>query len=189
VKIEIEAKLKVSSLEEIASRLKQLGARFLCRSVQKDTYFDDDQQTLLNSDKGLRLRRERNEAGEKIILTYKGPREEKLFKSRKEIELELDSFENMTELLAALGYQRKLVFEKKRDLWHLNDCQVCLDELPLLGCFVEIEALSEQKITETIEKLNLTKFSHIKRSYAIMIREKLNEINPEKTEAMFEHLG
>ena len=46
---------------------------------------------------------------------------------------------------------------------------VCLDELPLLGCFVEIEGPGEEKIAAAAEKLKLAQSEHINDSYALMV--------------------
>lgn len=183
--IEIETKLKVESLDEITARLVELGGRLQDRVCEVDSYFDDAGGSLIKSDRGLRLRQRISEANEKIILTYKGPREEARFKSRQEIETELSDSTAMVELLAALGYKKILVFEKKRCLWRMDDCAVCLDELPLLGNFVEIEGPDEEKIAEVAKKLKLSHLPHINESYAILMRDKLTESGSEKSEAFF----
>jgi adenylate cyclase class IV len=67
----------------------------------------------------------------------------------------------------------------------MSECVVCLDELPLLGSFVEIEALGEEPITESLRKLQLADLGHINESYAHLIRAKLAEIGSDKPEAFF----
>ncbi len=185
VNIEIETKVKVESLDEIAVRLDALGAKLLYELSQTDTYFDDAAQTLFASDCGLRLRKQATGQGQKVILTYKGPRQKSHFKSRTEIEIEVSDFEVAAQLLAALGFKKSLVFEKKRRLWQMSDCVVCLDELPLLGSFVEIEAPGEEPIAEALLKLQLADMGHINESYAHLIRAKLDEIGSDKREAFF----
>jgi adenylate cyclase class 2 len=183
--VEIETKIKVESLDEIAVRLDALGAKLLYEVSQADTYFDDAAETLFASDCGLRLRKQVDGKNQKIILTYKGPRQKSHFKSRTEIEIEVSDFEVVAELLAALGFKKTLVFEKRRRVWQMSECVVCLDELPLLGSFVEIEALGEEPITESLRKLQLADLGHINESYAHLIRAKLDEIGSDKPEAFF----
>ena len=183
--IEIEAKIKVESLAEIAVRLESLGAKLGHDLSQADTYFDDAAQTLLSSDCGLRLRKQLAGEAQKLLLTYKGPRQKGAFKSRPEIEIEVSDFEPAIELLNALGYKKALVFEKRRQVWRLPDCVVCLDELPLLGSFVEIEAFSEQAVSDTLGKLQLADMGHINESYAHLMRTQLSEIGSDKQEAFF----
>jgi adenylate cyclase class 2 len=185
VNIEIETKIKVESLDEIAARLNGLGAK-LCHEVsQVDTYFDDAAETLFASDCGLRLRKQTTGQDQKIILTYKGPRQKSRFKSRTEIEIEVSDFEVAAELLNALDFKKSLVFEKRRRVWQMSDCVVCLDELPLLGSFIEIEAPGEEPIAEALRKLQLADLGHINESYAHLIRAKLAEIGSDKREAFF----
>lgn len=183
--LEIETKVKVESLEEIAVRLTDLGGQMECELLQVDTYFDDTSETLLASDCGLRLRRQKAGAGENLFLTYKGPRQKTRFKSRQEIEIEVSDFAPAVELLTALGYEKALVFEKRRQVWQLPDCTVCLDELPLLGSFVEIEAPGEEHITESLRKLQLADLGHINESYAHLMRSRLNELSPGQMEVFF----
>jgi len=48
--IEIEAKLKVDSLQEVEDKLLQLDAEFVAEQFQADTHFDDGSATLKNTD-------------------------------------------------------------------------------------------------------------------------------------------
>ena len=169
---EIEAKLKVDSLEEIAEKLVELGAEFLAEQVQTDYYFDDADSTLKNSDQALRVRRQVTEKTEKVLLTYKGSKSKDNFKKRQEIEIEIKDAESAEKLLLALGYEKALVVEKKRRVWQLGGCVVALDELPLLGNFVEIEGPDDKKISEVQKNLGLANLPHIVESYADLVAKK-----------------
>jgi adenylate cyclase class 2 len=174
---EIEAKLKVNSLQEVESRLRQLGAEFLAEQVQTDYHFDDANGTLAKTDRCLRLRRQRSGENEQFFLTFKGPKEKSNFKKRQEIEIEIKDADSMQKLLTALGYEAALSVEKKRQLWKFGGCEVALDELPLLGNFVEIEGPGDEEITNTQESLGLADLSHIAKSYACLMKEKLCQRN------------
>jgi hypothetical protein len=50
------------------------------------------------------------------------------------------------QLLERLGLARMLSFEKRRESWR-SRCKVELDELPYLGCFVEVEGPAEQPVS------------------------------------------
>ena len=171
--IEIEAKLKVESLEEVKHRLVELGAEFLEEQLQEDYYFDDENKALAKGDKCLRLRRESVTGKERFFLTYKGAKEKDQFKKRREINIEIQDPDSMEMLLAALNYRRVLIVEKKRKTWQYRDCIVALDELPLLGNFVEIEGPSDEKICEVQKNLAIAHLPHIPRSYASLMEEKL----------------
>ena len=163
---EIEAKLKVDSLPEIERKLAELGAEFLAEQLQTDYHFDDANTTLTKTDRCLRLRKQMVGKGESFFLTYKGAKERSNLKKRQEIELEIKDADSVRKLLSALGYEQSLVVEKKRRLWQLGDCEVALDQLPLLGDFVEIEGPDEEKIATVQKSLGLTDLAHIAESYA-----------------------
>ena len=169
---EIEAKLKVDSLPEIEHKLAELGAEFMAEQLQTDYYFDDANTTLTKTDRCLRLRKQMVGKSESLFLTYKGAKEKSNFKRRQEIEFEIKDADSVRKLLSALGYKHVLTIEKKRRLWQLGDCEVALDQLPLLGDFVEIEGPDEEKIAAAQEKLGLSDLSHIAESYASLVAKK-----------------
>jgi len=183
---EIEAKLKVDSLQEIKRKLAELGAEFLEEQLQTDYYFDDANAALTKGDKCLRLRRQMVGRSEKFFLTYKGAKEKNEFKKRREIEIEVGDADSAQKLLSALGYEKVLVFEKKRRIWRLGDCVVALDELPLLGAFVEIEGPDDKTIADAQRNLGLANLSHIQESYAFLMDEKLRQLGKEEREVFFE---
>lgn len=180
--IEIEAKLKVDSLELVAAKLAELGAEFKQEQLQTDCHFDDANKTLQKTDRCLRLRRQLVDKSERFFLTYKSAKEKSSFKKRQEIEIEIRDGVSVGNLLLALGYEKVLVIEKRRQLWHLDDCVVALDQLPLIGSFVEIEGPDEQKIADVQKSLGLSHLPHIRKSYAALIRDKLHELGKEERE-------
>jgi adenylate cyclase class 2 len=182
--IEIEAKLKVDSLQDVESRLADLGARFKAQKVQKDVYFDNPDGTLAGSDRCLRLRHELSQCSERVFLTYKGAKLKDNFKKRQEVELEITDADSAKQLLSALGYQPVLLVEKKRQMWQLGNCIVALDELPLLGTFVEIEGPDDQEIAALQDSLGLGQLTHIAQSYACLACDKLRELGCEKRELL-----
>lgn len=181
---EIEAKLKVDSLQEVERKLGEVGAEFVAEQLQTDTYFDDAGAVLKGSDRALRLRRQR--VGQKVntYLTYKGAKEKNDFKKRQEIEIEVGDGELVEKLFSELGYEKALVFEKRRQVWHLKDCVVCLDELPLLGGFVEIEGPDGESIADVQKNLGVSDLTHIVESYACLMEEKLRQLGKEQRQVL-----
>lgn len=182
---EIEAKLKIDSLDQVRNRLTELGAEFSGLQSQTDYYFDDGAATLARSDRCVRLRRQRIDNSDTFYLTYKGPKEKDQFKKRQEIEIRVGEPELVEKLLSELGYERTLVLEKRRHVWRLRDCIVALDELPLLGSFVEIEGSDDQRITDVQTDLGLASLAHIGESYAVLVREKLDQLGHKGKEVLF----
>ncbi|MHC4643148.1 MAG: class IV adenylate cyclase [Planctomycetota bacterium] len=177
---EIEAKLKVESLQEVERKLAEVGAEFIEEQLQADTYFDDVDGSLRGGDRALRLRRQKAGQKEKTFVTYKGPKQKDDFKKRQEIEIEIADGDSAEELFSALGYVKALVFEKKRRIWHLRNCVACLDELPLLGNFVEIEGPDGESIAEVQKNLGLSDLPHIVDSYACLMQKKLRELGKDQ---------
>jgi adenylate cyclase class 2 len=186
--IEIEAKLKlarrscgglarrsggVGSHRQVSERLKKVGAEFVSEQIQKDFYFDDENETLTGADKCLRLRRQQTGNDEKIFLTYKGAREKARYKRRQEVDIEVNDADVVEKLLCGIGFNKALAVEKKRSVWRLGGCEIGLDSVALLGDFVEIEGPSEEKIADVQKKLGLSDLPHIAESYAALVREKV----------------
>jgi adenylate cyclase class 2 len=171
--LEIEAKLKLSRPAALRRRLRQAGAVLQGRLIELDTFFDTPKRTLLAADSGLRLRQQRAQpAGrQRCILAFKGPRRAGMLKSRLEIEMPVGDADAAAALLAALGYRAMLGFEKRREVWRLEGCAVSIDELPLLGRFVEIEGPDEPTITSVQRQLGLARARHIHQSYVAMLAE------------------
>ena len=185
MRTEIEAKLKVGSLQEIIARLAELGAEFLEEQLQTDYYFDDANTTLTKADRCLRLRQQLVGQNERIFLTYKGAKEKDNFKKRQEIEIEIKDADSTEKLLSVLGYEKVLVFEKKRRVWRLGGCEVALDELPLLGSFMEIEGPDSEKIADAQRNLGLENLPHIEESYALLMEKKLHQLGKEQKEVFY----
>jgi adenylate cyclase class 2 len=180
--VEIEAKLKVDSLQEIVEKLNGLGVEFLEEQLQIDSYFDDADGTFKKNDRCLRLRRQIANDGERFFLTFKGAKEKSEFKKRQEVEIEIEDGDSAEKLLLLLGYNKALVFEKKRRIWRFGECEVALDELPLLGSFVEIEGRSSEKIADVQKSLGLSNLPVILESYASLMEKKLRQLGKKEKE-------
>ncbi|HOL32006.1 MAG TPA: class IV adenylate cyclase, partial [Anaerohalosphaeraceae bacterium] len=165
---EIEAKIKVEALEPTAQRLTELGARFSAVQHQHDVYFHDADGLLKKRGCGLRLREETVNGKSVFILTFKGPRQDSPFKSRPEFQTQVSDSAEMIKILEGLGYQPVLTVEKKRSLWQMDGCDICLDEVEMLGPFVEIEGPNEESIRRILNKLGLQNKLHLSQSYSSM---------------------
>jgi len=118
----------------------------------------------------LRVRKRNNDAQYQI--TYKGARQKTPSGVKIRREIEFTASEEFIELLAILGFQKLVDVEKyRRTAPHeieFNEgkvtFQITLDDVIGLGKFVEIEAITEQNVSDKIaksidllsEKLHLT---------------------------------
>ena len=174
---EIEAKIKVSSLEPIEEKLKELNADFVRSVQQTDAYLTDADGRLRKNDCALRIRRQVIDNESSALMTFKGPRADGKFKNRTEYETGIADAETGEKIFESLGYHKAIVIEKKLILDGLGGTQVFMDELPRLGCFVEVEGPSEDIISGALKKLNLHNEPHITESYASMMSRELNRNN------------
>ncbi|MGC4031704.1 MAG: class IV adenylate cyclase [Tepidisphaeraceae bacterium] len=182
--VEIEAKMKVESLDNTVAKLKTAGGEPVGDFAEVNVFFDTEDRSLLAADQGLRLRVATNVAtkAEKYILTFKGPRLHGKLKSREERELDVGNAKDAERFLAALGYQKVLSFEKKRTKWKLAGCSIELDTLPHLGTYVEIEGPSEADVLKVRDTLALNNAPIIKSSYIAMLMAYLQEAGrPDRT--------
>lgn len=175
--LEIEAKMKVDDHAPVRERLHECGAEHLGEFLETNTFFDTEDRSLLAADEGLRLRRKLDLATnrESFILTFKGPRMQGPLKSREEIELTVGSGRDAMDLLQSLGFARVLTFEKRRQSWTLDECQIELDEVPHLGLYVEIEGPRDDAVLKVRDKLGLSSRPIIKASYIAMLLTHLQE--------------
>lgn len=159
---EIEMKFPVPGLAAVRRALRRAGAEYLGTVLHSDSYFDTPTRTLLNGDVGLRIRRERPlrsvgpRGDRRPLVTFKGPaRSGTPAKVRREIQTRLDDGGAFEEILEAVGLVRTVLVEKRRASYRLGRCRVELDELPLIGCFVEIEGAGAQAIKRIARRLDL----------------------------------
>ncbi len=152
--VEIEKKYRLTFEQRagLEERLRQAGAHLQSEEFEENTLYAGNN---LDTDTCvLRLRRI-NDGGGKAVFTYK----ESLsaasgIKHQREDETTVGDADALALILDALGYQPALVYEKRRQTWHLNNTEVLLDELPF-GFFMEIEA-DEKSISEAESWLALS---------------------------------
>jgi len=149
--LELEAKFAVPSLDPLRRTLRSMGAEPLGRRFERNAVFDTPAREMLARGELLRLRQT-----DKAKLTFKRPSGRPApagVKAMDEVETVVADFEAMRRVLAGLGYQEALWYEKFREQWRLPHAVVCLDDLPF-GCFVEIEGEPEA-IAEVAGRLGL----------------------------------
>ena len=167
--LEIEAKIKVENHDAVAQRLSELGACFIAEQTQCDAYFLDAESKLARRGCGLRLRTQTADAKTVAILTFKGPRKPGPYKTRPEYETPVADSKAMLRILEGLGFRNGLTVAKTRSLWELDGCMVCLDTVPPLGCFVEVEGPNDDAIKTVLTRLALADLPHITEGYAAMM--------------------
>lgn len=147
MKNEIEAKFVNINIEDIRSRLTELGAILIqpMRDMQRVII---DTPELKKKDAFVRIRNE----GDKTTITYKQ------FNSLsidgvKEVEITVDDFDTAVTLFKEAGLAYGSLQESRRETWKLDEVEIVIDEWPWLNPYIEIEAPSEDLVILTSEKL------------------------------------
>jgi len=185
--VEIEAKMAVADFAPVRAQLTERGGRLIGRYFEINSFFDRPEHALLKADKGLRIRIKRNldTQQEQYIITFKGPKQRGPLKSREELELNVGNATDAQKLLEGLGYQKVLLFEKRRESYDFEGCEIELDELPLLGTFVEVEGPDEKSVLRARELLGLGDRDMIRTGYASMVAPLLDKHGDQCRELRF----
>jgi adenylate cyclase class 2 len=194
---EVEIKVQISNPVKIKEKFKENQGVYEFSLIHEDTYYNMPKglRDFKKTDEALRLRKsikfnKRNPRKKQEIeyyFTYKGKKLDNLTKTRKELDIRIDSLEKMKELLTHLEFQEVLTVEKNRDLYKVNfkkyKIDALIDYLPILKLFfLEVEVLSgtEEGIEEArnilfefLSLIGISKEQSIKKSYLELISEKL----------------
>ncbi|MHA1775862.1 MAG: hypothetical protein DRO88_10260 [Promethearchaeia archaeon] len=196
--LEVEVKIKIRGEDEVRRKLKELGAKPSVHLHHIDKYFDSlhPNRSFALSDEALRLRiseefpiAQRNaemgstpqnhyaniasEAIKRIDLTYKGPKESGVVKSRKEIICNLDNSEAMEKILTSIGFFLRCIIDKHRDVFKIQysssievPIEVLVDHVEgLSGAYLEAEIM----VPSTMEEIDKT-------NNAVMDKDRATEI-------------
>ncbi len=169
--VELECKVRVDDHDSVRQALKAAGATYVGRVLETNRLFDRNDGSLSSSGRGLRVRSTVPLDGEApgTTLTYKGPRQSSTFKQREEIEVHVDDATSMADILRALGFVERFRFQKRRESWRMESCLVELDELPVLGRFIEVEGPDEATIRTVLHQLGVERAQPIQESYVSML--------------------
>lgn len=149
--LEIEVKFRIGETEPYEERLTKLGAKLIESGLERNIKFRGN-----GIEKRKELLRLRTYGGKCLITHKRKPKKApKHLKVREETEILVDSCENAMKILEYLGYEKSWIYEKKRQVWVLDGVEVLIDELPLIGNFIEIEG-SEEEIISTAKKLGFS---------------------------------
>ena len=192
---EVEIKVRIQDLEEVRDIIRINGGSYKISLLHEDTYFNmpKELRDFKNTDEAIRLRKseefDKNDDAillkSKCYLTYKGKKLDFNTKSRQEIEVKVDNFDNMKDILNVLGFQEVLSIQKERELFELlyqdEKIEILLDFIPLLNqYFMELEMVVSlpQEIDqargilfELLERFNVNKNDSIRKSYLELIVE------------------
>ena len=93
-------------------QLKNLGFKFIKKKFQEDIYFNGIDRDFRETDEALRIR---DEDGN-FFVTYKGPKIDKISKTREEIEVRIEDKEKMRQIFKRLGFKEVKPIKKIREI-------------------------------------------------------------------------
>ncbi|HEX2023006.1 MAG TPA: class IV adenylate cyclase [Candidatus Thermoplasmatota archaeon] len=103
----------------------------------EDVYFRHPSRDFARTDEALRLSRR----ADRVEIAYKGPKIDGTTKTRTEILLRVHDERDARALLESLGFSEVAVVRKRRQIHLTGGFEVCFDEVPTLGAFVEVERI------------------------------------------------
>ncbi|MEX2270665.1 MAG: class IV adenylate cyclase [Vicinamibacterales bacterium] len=158
--IEREIKLAMPSVEAARAALVAAGAEpHGARRLQDDLLYDTDDHVLFAQRAALRLRRD----GDRALLTFKGPVEPGLLKTREEIETLVDDHDATALLLARLRFRPWFRYQKYREEFRFAGVVAAVDDTPA-GVFIELEG-DEEGILNLAARLERAPSAFILDSY------------------------
>jgi adenylate cyclase, class 2 len=173
--IEVEVKVRADH-EQIRPILKKIGAVKIKTEVQSDTYFAAPHRDFAKTDEALRIR----SLDDHSVLTYKGPKLDKVSKTREEFEIPIEEA-TFTKILHALGFTEAGTVRKSREVFEAGEITISFDSVESLGEFLEVEIMAEseeeletarQKLFELLKQFGFGEKNSIRVSYLEMVLEK-----------------
>jgi adenylate cyclase class 2 len=163
--LEQEVKLAFADVETARLAVTTAGGRLVVsRRLLDDRFFDTHDQRLRRDSQALRVRQDRDLA----TLTWKGPPQPGVVKTREEIEAGCNDARHLVALLGALGYVPCFRSQKFREEYALGAALVTVDETPF-AVFVEVEATPEV-IGDVVVRLGRSAADYERASYVTLWR-------------------
>jgi len=149
--LEIELKVRISSLDPVRQRLLDRKARFCGRVHEHDVYYNAPHRDFGVTDEAVRIRYTDNHA----VVTYKGAKiAANSLKAREELSLAVESGETFEKILNRLGFSKTAEVNKWRENFRLGGASISLDSVDELGTFAEIEVIAETDTTDASARIN-----------------------------------
>ena len=159
--IEVEVKARIDNFKDIEVRLDEIGAVKSKTEFQEDIYFQSPIVNYAKTDEALRIRTTDND----IFITYKGPKLNKDAKTRKEVEMSIESAEKARDIFTEIGFRPVRTVRKNSQYYTYEDFEISLDDIEGLPPYMEIEIAlddgsnygeAQERILELFEKIGIT---------------------------------
>jgi len=152
--LEIELKVRVTSLDTIRQRLISLNAQSCGRLHEHDIYYNAPHRDFGVTDEAVRVRYTNHHA----VITYKGAKiNASGLKAREELTTAVESGKVFEQILNRLGFTKTAEVNKWRENFRFRNAAISLDSVDELGNFAEIEIMADNNDSDApaqIEKIS-----------------------------------
>jgi len=181
--VEIKAVLTTEQYDRILSDASSYGYTFECELEECDIYMNGSGRDFMKTDEALRIRRTKNNTlkEQSAYITYKGPKQDAVSMTRKELEAPAPDPETTQAILEQLGFHAVLSVLKKRRKYVRGGIALYLDRVEGLGPYLELEQIvgddenydaALDDIFECLRQLNVPGMSVERSSYLEMLMKK-----------------
>ena len=163
--IEVEAKAKINSFDEMREKLDEINAVKVRTERQEDRYFNSPVKDFAQTDEALRIRETKSDEKHNLFITYKGPKIDAKSKTREEVEMEIEDADKCSKIFENLGFKEVRTVIKDREYYKYENYEISLDNVHGLEPYMEIEislddnsdySKAQESIFELFEKLGIT---------------------------------
>ena len=185
--VEIKAMLTAVQYDNILSSVRDYGYDYVCELEECDVYMNGIDRDFIKTDEALRVRRTNNKtlAEQSAYITYKGPKQDDVSMTRKELETLVSDADTAQDMLEQLGFHAVLQVVKHRFKFTSGAVALYLDHVEGLGFYLELEQIVEDgqnydaalsDLLDCLRELEVAEASMERRSYLEMLMRKNFEI-------------
>ena len=149
---EIEVKILGIDIEEIRTKLKELGATKVFEGEMIDINYDYPDKRIANSKQLLRIRTK----GEVTELCFKGKNNSEKFKTQEETEVTVNNFQDTCIIFEKIGLIKTIRSKKHREAYQKGSIHYEIDTYQEIPTYLEIEAPTEEQVVSAVKELGYT---------------------------------
>ncbi len=176
IEVELKVAFKRENLPNFIRKLEDLGFKRIIKKKETDTYFNGIDRDFRKTDEALRVRESINldKGYVRYYITYKGPKMDKISKTREEIEVQVSNGDDAKKIFEKLGFKPVKPIVKIREIYKRDGIEISIDDVENVGTYIEFEKIvkSESEKSDAInnllnlmKSLNISKNNLIKTSY------------------------
>ncbi len=144
---EFEIKILEIDVENMKNKLEKLWAKYIWEKNQKRYVYNFNPASY---NRWIRLRTDWKTS----TLCIKDIQDESKIDGTKELEIVVDNFEKTNQILQQLWYKFKAYQENIRTSYTLDNCEIEIDQWPMIPPYLEVEWPDKESVEKVLEKLD-----------------------------------